>query len=419
MGASCIPCLHVLGDWLVCALTSHHIGVIPPPYYYNGDGDIVPTVNSLRRSGSLDACSTDLAEQVADAARNLEILRDRDDYDRSEPSDKSIKSGTISVWPISRMLTGSSDSENKRQGIYAGSGRWWFPSSPAGRVLLPLTQDQAANTSEDCWNEDENKSFERAISKVWFPRPILTLTTLVLGGFQITSDAVRKGSVVSVLLMRAWESDCLVASRQLDSPMRFDERCDHDLMQHFWWSSGMKRMWRFLLWKWDDNYPDGFVTGYTSGLSGKHDAIWVVVDRLTKIGTFLHIRNVVLLFVGDRLVVKRMRGSEMIEDRVHEEQVDPFCQNPLEESSRAGTPLGIRLERGRPRSLYGLLILIFFHDLVLGDGILGKRDVLRMRATLRLTLLYGLPHMAIPHTDIELTTVIQAAVQAMLPQIRE
>ncbi|GJS97579.1 putative nucleotidyltransferase, ribonuclease H [Tanacetum coccineum] len=29
---------------------------------------------------------------------------------------------------------------------------------------------------------------------------------------------------------------------------------------------------------------------------------------------------------------------------------------------------------------------------VLGDGILGKRDVLRMRATLRLTLLYGLPH---------------------------
>ncbi|GJV58809.1 putative reverse transcriptase domain-containing protein [Tanacetum coccineum] len=31
-------------------------------------------------------------------------------------------------------------------------------------------------------------------------------------------------------------------------------------------------------------------------------------------------------------------------------------------------------------------------DRVLGDGILGKRDVLRMRATLRLTLLYGLPH---------------------------
>ncbi|GJV16706.1 zinc finger, CCHC-type, retrotransposon gag domain protein [Tanacetum coccineum] len=35
---------------------------------------------------------TDVA-QVADAARNLEILRDRDDYDRSERSDKRHKSG--------------------------------------------------------------------------------------------------------------------------------------------------------------------------------------------------------------------------------------------------------------------------------------------------------------------------------------
>ncbi|GKG56984.1 hypothetical protein Tco_0582335, partial [Tanacetum coccineum] len=31
--------------------------------------------------------------QVADAARNLEILRDQDDYDRSERSDKRHKSG--------------------------------------------------------------------------------------------------------------------------------------------------------------------------------------------------------------------------------------------------------------------------------------------------------------------------------------
>ncbi|GJW31272.1 hypothetical protein Tco_0051304 [Tanacetum coccineum] len=48
----------------------------------------------------------------------------------------------------------------------------------------------------------------------------------------------------------------------------------------------------------------------------------------------------------------------------------------------------------------------FFFSVVLGDGILGKRVKLRMR-------------MAIPRTDIELTTVIQAAVQAMLSQIRE
>ncbi|GJR13345.1 putative reverse transcriptase domain-containing protein [Tanacetum coccineum] len=45
-------------------------------------------------------------EQVADAARNLEILRDRDDYDRSERSDKRHKSGdryhvhSVSTHPV-------------------------------------------------------------------------------------------------------------------------------------------------------------------------------------------------------------------------------------------------------------------------------------------------------------------------------
>ncbi|GJU18395.1 putative reverse transcriptase domain-containing protein [Tanacetum coccineum] len=39
---------------------------------------------------------TDVA-QVADAARNLEILRDRDDYDRSERSDKRHKSGGADI----------------------------------------------------------------------------------------------------------------------------------------------------------------------------------------------------------------------------------------------------------------------------------------------------------------------------------
>ncbi|GJV42158.1 hypothetical protein Tco_1420598 [Tanacetum coccineum] len=41
---------------------------------------------------------TDVA-QVADAARNLEILRDRDDYDRSERSDKRLRVETDISWP--------------------------------------------------------------------------------------------------------------------------------------------------------------------------------------------------------------------------------------------------------------------------------------------------------------------------------
>ncbi|GJU51282.1 retrotransposon protein, putative, ty3-gypsy subclass [Tanacetum coccineum] len=45
---------------------------------------------------------------VADAARNLEILRDRDDYDRSERSDKSVDE-PISVGPLSRIVTEGHD----------------------------------------------------------------------------------------------------------------------------------------------------------------------------------------------------------------------------------------------------------------------------------------------------------------------
>ncbi|GJX08781.1 hypothetical protein Tco_0196713 [Tanacetum coccineum] len=56
-----------------------------------------------------------------------------------------------------------------------------------------------------------------------------------------------------------------------------------------------------------------------------------------------------------------------------------------------------KLWKGHPALAFALrvqnsCVLEQIRRLVLGDGILGKRDVLRMRATLRLTLLYGLPH---------------------------
>ncbi|GKA04173.1 zinc finger, CCHC-type, retrotransposon gag domain protein [Tanacetum coccineum] len=58
---------------------------------------------------------TDVA-QVADAARNLEILRDRDDYDRSERSDKRHKSGDRYQSATQQISYRGHDQKNDRQG---------------------------------------------------------------------------------------------------------------------------------------------------------------------------------------------------------------------------------------------------------------------------------------------------------------
>nr|GFC19889.1 retrotransposable element Tf2 [Tanacetum cinerariifolium] len=89
----------------------------------------------------------------------------------------------------------------------------------------------------------------------------------------------------------------------------------HDLKQYFWWSgmkrdvatfvamcsicqqvkiehqraSGLLQQLDIPVWKWDEISMD-FVTGLPQ-TQRRHDAIWVVVDRLTKSTHFLPIRN--------------------------------------------------------------------------------------------------------------------------------
>nr|GFD06981.1 transposon Ty3-I Gag-Pol polyprotein [Tanacetum cinerariifolium] len=62
-----------------------------------------------------------------------------------------------------------------------------------------------------------------------------------------------------------------------------------DLKQHLWWS-GMKRdPLDIPVWKWDEISMD-FVTGLPR-TQRRHDAIWVVVDCLTKSAHFLPIQK--------------------------------------------------------------------------------------------------------------------------------
>nr|GFB93645.1 putative reverse transcriptase domain-containing protein [Tanacetum cinerariifolium] len=99
----------------------------------------------------------------------------------------------------------------------------------------------------------------------------------------------------------------------------------HDLKQHFWWNgmkhdvamfvskclicqqvkiehqraSGLLQPLDIPVWKWDEISMD-FVTGLPQ-TQRRHDAIWVVVDRLTKSAHFLPIRKDYSVSRGDMM----------------------------------------------------------------------------------------------------------------------
>nr|GEV56277.1 hypothetical protein [Tanacetum cinerariifolium] len=72
-------------------------------------------------------------------------------------------------------------------------------------------------------------------------------------------------------------------------------------------ASGLLQPLDIPVWKWDEISMD-FVTGLPR-TQRRHDAIWVVVDRLTKSAHFLPIRKDYSDQVGERVI----EGSEMIE----------------------------------------------------------------------------------------------------------
>nr|GEY08950.1 DNA/RNA polymerases superfamily protein [Tanacetum cinerariifolium] len=196
------------------------------------------------------------------------------------------------------------------------------------RLALPLTKLMRKG-EKFVWNKEQEKSFEELKKRLVFA-PILTLPS-GSSGFQIYSDASKKGlgvylcntyhpgkaNVVADALSR---KSGMLANVQIEPEIIEDlERMDielciwgtkeahsslfsihsgstkmyGDLKQYFWWN-GMKQdiatyVGRCLICQQDEISMD-FVTGLPL-TQKKNDAIWVVVNRLTKSAYFLPIRK--------------------------------------------------------------------------------------------------------------------------------
>ncbi|GJV16705.1 putative reverse transcriptase domain-containing protein [Tanacetum coccineum] len=174
------------------------------------------------------------------------------------------------------------------------------------RLALPLTKLMRKG-EKFVWNEEREKSFEELKQRL-VSAPILTLPS-GSGGFQIYSDASKKG--LGCVLMQhgkviAYASrqlkpyevnypthDLELAAVELGSDRQTAQKDEINLIKiettEHQRASGLLQPLEIPVWKWDEISMD-FVTGLPR-TQRKHDAIWVVVDRLTKTAHFLPIRK--------------------------------------------------------------------------------------------------------------------------------
>ncbi|GJS11440.1 retrotransposon protein, putative, ty3-gypsy subclass [Tanacetum coccineum] len=168
------------------------------------------------------------------------------------------------------------------------------------RLALPLTQLMRKG-EKFVWTDERQESFEELKTGVLVSAPILALPS-GSDGFQIYSDASKKeaqrddGELWAIVQNVedgkhtefsvdddgvVWFEDRLCVPN--DQALREKVKIEHQR------ASGLLQPLEIPMWKWDEISMD-FVTGLPT-TQKRHDAIWVVVDRLTKSAHFLPIRK--------------------------------------------------------------------------------------------------------------------------------
>ncbi|GJW74197.1 retrotransposon protein, putative, ty3-gypsy subclass [Tanacetum coccineum] len=178
------------------------------------------------------------------------------------------------------------------------------------RLALPLTQLMRKG-EKFVWTDERQESFEELKREIGCLLRILNLPSV-----PVIAYASRQLKPYEVnypthdLELAAVVSGGLVGEYGIGLPHATDQRSskgrrlcvpnDQALREmvkiEHQRASGLLQPLEIPVWKWDEISMD-FVTGLPT-TQKRHDAIWVVVDRLTKVCSFLSIRKTLVLVVG-------------------------------------------------------------------------------------------------------------------------